>query len=133
MACSCAASTISVPPTVITTTTSSNGDYVFLTGPLNTDNVLTLVVSLNAEAVGSLVNFRPIYQVSSDPTFSTGVTTDTIDVTYATGSCLQNFSKAVSSNTKGALFYRVGLEVKNSSGSEAQPGLFSLAIDALPY
>jgi hypothetical protein len=132
MACSCAASTISVPPTVITTTTSSNGDYVFLTGPLNTDNVLTLVVSLTAEAVGSAVSYRPVYQVSSDPTFSTGVSNDTIDATYVTGSGVQNYSKAVVSSTKGALFYRVGLEVKHS-GSEAQPGLFSLAIDALPY
>jgi hypothetical protein len=132
MACSCAASTISVSPTVITTTTSSNGDYVFLTGPLNTDNVLTLVVSLTAEAVGSAVSYRPVYQVSSDPTFSSGVDWEPIDVTFATGSSVQNFSKAVSTKTKGALFYRVGLEVKHS-GSEAQPGLFSLAIDALPY
>jgi len=58
MACSCAASTISVPPTVITTTTTSDGDYVFLTGPLNTDNVLTLVVSLNAEAVSTIPPIR---------------------------------------------------------------------------
>ena len=131
MGCGCGAVSVLIEPTVIYSKGTADDDYVFLTAPLNAAGIANLILSMRVEATAANLRFRPIIQFSSNPLFLSGVTQTDVG-SFLNGDQILNTNVSVAANTAGNLFFRVGIEVKNSSGTTALPGLFSLQIDALP-
>ena len=111
MACPCSPPSLHIPFTHIFSLKSTTATFIPLSGPLDATTIDALRARMDIAALSSNLSLQLAYQTSDDLLSWT-------DVAVGTARTANGTTYEAASNLNEALFYRVGILVKNVSSSE---------------
>lgn len=136
MSCGCAPTSISIPPTYVSTDGSTTNGFVPLSTAIDADGISVIVWRLKLEAKSANFQVRIAYQVSSDPTDfpSSPSVYETLAASSTTSTTTWQEGATTVDTTIGTdLYVRLGVVVSNvTSTNIVECGIVTIQADLLP-